>query len=220
MITIERLTKKYGSRTLYSNFSYTIKKGKRNILLGPSGCGKSTLISIIAGLDNEWSGSLTGVPEKVGAAFQDERLLPWLSGRENILFTAPHITSSKLKEISRICRIESFLNTRVSKMSGGERQRLSLARSIAGSPELLLLDEPFRSLDISLRHQLTGELGSYLESNSITSLIVTHDIFEALELGEHITVLKGDPISIAMDFDTNRESLTAEELYRVLVSDK
>lgn len=219
MVSIEKLYKHFEAPPLFEDFSYELAPGKTNILLGPSGCGKSTLLNMIASIDTDYSGTISGRPARIGIAFQDERLLGWESGRNNIVLVAPDIDKGSLDEIIRVCRINTFMDKKVAFMSGGERQRINLARALAYEPDLLLLDEPFRSLDISLRHSITGSLYTFLLERRKTALIVTHDVFEARELGDRITILKGSPATITADIDNSEKKISGEKLYNLLLED-
>jgi ABC-type sugar transport system ATPase subunit len=194
--------------------SFGLEKGETGIILGPSGGGKTTLLRCIAGLEKMDSGALyiDGVdftnlpPEKrnFGFVFQDLALFDNRTGRGNIEFGLNirgidrHLIDVKVASLAKRLKIEKLLDRKPWTMSGGEKQRLAFARSIAFSPSLLLLDEPLSSLDGPLRKELRQFLYDTLKSESITSLHVTHDVEEAFELGDIIHIVK-DGSLIASD---------------------
>lgn len=186
--------------------SLEIDKGKIAVLLGPSGCGKTTLLRCVAGLETPSSGgiSVDGVaiealpPErrKIGYVFQDLALFDHLTGRGNLEFGLRLRAWDKEKRDNRVgelasrFRIAGLLDRRPPTMSGGERQRLAFARSIAFGPDLLLLDEPLSSLDAALRKELRAFIGEGLRSEGVTALHVTHDVEEALELADLLFLMR------------------------------
>lgn len=179
MIQIKNLHKKYGGVQVHENFSYTFPKGKITAITGRSGIGKTTLLRCIAGLE-EYSGDIK-VEGKLGYMFQEDRLMPWLSIEENLLLPirleGRRITPSdrqKLMEMARFFRVEEHLQKGVNAVSGGEKQRLLMVRALICEPEILLLDEPFKSLDEVLYMELYKKLKDYCSLNGISVIFVTH----------------------------------------------
>lgn len=180
--------------------SIALDKGQIGVILGPSGGGKTTLLRLIAGLEHMESGAIylgdkriDGLPPEkraISFMFQDLALFDHLTGRENLCFGLKqhHVPESKISEIVENLadkfQIRALLSKKPWAMSGGEKQRLACARAMAVDPELLLLDEPFSSLDAPLRRELRGYLRSRLAESSTTALHVTHDVEEAMELGD------------------------------------
>lgn len=185
--------------------SLALEKGMTGVILGPSGCGKTTLLRCVAGLERQNSGSIIvegreiGLlpPENrnIGFVFQDLALFDHLTGRENIEFGLGRrkIRGTEagliVKTLAEKLKITSLLDRRPFAMSGGERQRLAFARAIAIKPGLLLMDEPLSSLDAPLRRELRAYLRSTLSREGITALHVTHDVEEALELGDRVFLM-------------------------------
>lgn len=193
--------------------SFALRKGQTGVILGPSGCGKTTLLRCVAGLERQDEGtiSINGKeissmpPERrgLGFIFQDLALFDHLSGRQNIAFgmklrgfSAAHI-DARIGLLAKTLKIEGLLARRPFAMSGGERQRLAFARAVAPDPELLLMDEPLSSLDAPLRRELRAYLRSSLKAEGITALHVTHDVEEALELGDTLFLMKNGRIIAA-----------------------
>ncbi|MDP2791562.1 MAG: ABC transporter ATP-binding protein [Rectinemataceae bacterium] len=190
--------------------SLELEQGRTGVILGPSGCGKTSLLRCIAGLERPAEGSITIggraienlPPEKrdIGFIFQDLALFDHLTGRENIGFglrlkKVPKTEADRATEaLASKLRIISLLDRRPFAMSGGEKQRLAFARALATKPGLLLMDEPLSSLDAPLRRELRAYLRATLSQEGITALHVTHDVEEALELGDEIFLMKAGRI--------------------------
>jgi putative spermidine/putrescine transport system ATP-binding protein len=189
-----------------------IARGETLVLLGPSGCGKTTMLRIIAGL--EWpdvggrvlfdGNDMTSVPierRNVGMVFQSYALFPNMSVAENIGYglkirgMAREERAARVAELVALTNITGLENRRVDQLSGGQRQRVALARAVAIRPRILLLDEPLTALDAALRDRLRGELNRLLRALGITTIYVTHDQSEAMELGDRIVVMQKGAIA-------------------------
>lgn len=185
------------------NINLSIKRGEFVSIIGSSGCGKSTLLRIIAGLETEYDGSITMNDKPIlspsrdrGVIFQDHRLLPWLTVSENIEFSLKDDQLDKkdlIKEHIELVGLKGFENEYPNKLSGGMAQRASIARALANKPELLLLDEPFGALDAMTKINMQEELLKIWEKEKITMIIVTHDIDEAVYLGNRVVVMTSRP---------------------------
>lgn len=185
------------------NINLSIKRGEFVSIIGSSGCGKSTLLRIIAGLETEYDGSITMNDKPIlspsrdrGVIFQDHRLLPWLTVSENIEFSLKDDQLDKkdlIKEHIELVGLKGFENEYPNKLSGGMAQRASIARAFANKPELLLLDEPFGALDAMTKINMQEELLKIWEKEKITMIIVTHDIDEAVYLGNRVVVMTSRP---------------------------
>ena len=186
--------------------SLDIARGETMVLLGPSGCGKTTMLRIIAGLEVPDPGGhvlfddkdMTSVPierRNVGMVFQSYALFPNMSVADNIGYglkirgipTAER--TKRIAELVALTNISGLENRRIDQLSGGQRQRVALARAVAIRPKILLLDEPLTALDAALRERLRGELNRLLRALGITTIYVTHDQAEAMELGDRIVVM-------------------------------
>ena len=213
LLSIQGLEIDYPSRdglgrvTAVRNLNLNLAQGEIGCLLGSSGCGKSTVLTAICGFEPVKAGEIclrnqvvssasTHLPSnqrKVGMVFQDFALFPHLNVLENIAFGLQHLPSKQrssvalewLKRVSLADKADAYPH----ELSGGQQQRVALARAMAPEPDLILLDEPFSSLDIELRERLAGEMREILKANNITALLVTHDQFEAFAIADKVGVM-------------------------------
>jgi NitT/TauT family transport system ATP-binding protein len=203
-LEINNLVKKFDHVTLYSDFSISFHKGTITSILGPSGCGKTTLLNMIGGIIKPDIGHLSGFNDhRISYIFQDPRLLPWKSVEENIGFViSKDLPAGQRKEIItqlvRLMELEGFEGYYPSKLSGGMRQRVSIARAFAYPSDIILMDEPFKGLDIKLKLNLIRIFSRMWQADKRTVIFVTHDVDEALLLGSDLIVLSRPPAQIIM----------------------
>jgi len=204
-LEIQDIWKGFGEDDVLRGISFQQEKGEILALLGPSGSGKTTLLEIIAGLvepdrgDCLWGGeSLLGIPPHLrnfGLMFQEYVLFPHKDVGENVAFglkmagTDREITSDRVKEVLDLVGLSGFEDRDPETLSGGEQQRIALARSLAPEPRLVMLDEPLGALDRSIREWLIGELRDILKNSSQTALYVTHDQEEAFRIADRVVIL-------------------------------
>ena len=178
-----------------SDVSLEIKKGEFLCLLGPSGCGKTTLLRLIAGLEAPDSGSIECQDEmlKIGMVFQDLALFPHMSVARNIGYALRHLTRSERRgrtdEMLALVGLSDKRGVYPHELSGGQKQRLALARALARQPDLILLDEPFASQDITLRAQMRDDVMHILREAGVAALLVTHDPEEAMQFADRIAIM-------------------------------
>jgi sulfonate transport system ATP-binding protein len=194
--------KRYGGRTVIADVSVQVQRGEIVCLVGPSGCGKSTLLRIIAGLDADYRGVVTldgvaldGPSARVGVIFQEPRLLPWLTVADNVGFAAGR-HSGRGPRVARLLDEVGLSGTAQalpSALSGGMAQRAAIARGLFGEPELLLLDEPFSAVDAMTRMHLQALLLNVVAHHDASAIVVTHDLDEALYLGDRVLMLAAYP---------------------------
>lgn len=205
-ILIENLSKRFGDFLALDHVSLEIKTGSLVALVGPSGSGKSTLLRIIAGLDFPDEGRiwLTGrdstylsIQEReIGFVFQNYALFKHMTVYDNIAFgldirfATSHIIQNRVKQLLQLIQLEKFADRYPNQLSGGQRQRVALARALAIEPKVLLLDEPFGALDIKVRKDLRNWLRRLHEQVPITTIFVTHDHQEALEVANEIVLFQ------------------------------
>ena len=202
-IEISGLYKSFGEILLFRDFSITFPDATITCILGPSGCGKTTLLNTIGNLSKPDSGSLRGFDHKaISYIFQDPRLLPWKTVKENIQFALPENIPGEEREkmadgFIRMVELTDFANYYPSKLSGGMRQRVSIARAFAFPSDIILMDEPLKGLDIKLKLNLIRTFSRIWQSDKRSVIFVTHDVDEALLLGNEIVVLSQAPVHIA-----------------------
>ncbi|NDL67292.1 ABC transporter ATP-binding protein [Anaerotalea alkaliphila] len=200
MIRVEHLWKRFGELSLYEDFSLDIPEGRVLAILGPSGCGKTTLLNMICGLEAPDRGRVTGVEGKgFSYVFQETRLLPWATVLENMTFVlkgpfGKEKARERAMETLEMVRLEEFAGYKPSQLSGGMRQRLSLARAFAYPAEILVMDEPFKGQDRGLKEELLGHFKNLLARDPRTVLFVTHDPEEADLVADARILLEGRPV--------------------------
>ena len=199
VLTLDSVSKQYGSLLALDRVSLTVAPGEFVCLLGASGCGKSTLLSLVAGLDAVSGGTLDIGGRRVSLMFQEAALFPWLSVRGNIELplrldgVGRAERRRRADELLEIVRLRGFGDKRPHELSGGMRQRVALARSLAQESEILLMDEPFGALDAMTRDILHDELERIWREQSLTVLFVTHNVREAARLADRIVLLSSRP---------------------------
>ncbi len=224
--------------------SLQVDEGEFVCLVGPSGCGKSTLLNMIAGLEFADEGSIMADGKKVTepgrdrmVMFQESALFPWLNVIGNVLFglkLKPNLTKKEREEVAmyylKLVGLEKYAKSNIHELSGGMRQRVALARSLAPNPRVLLMDEPFAALDAMTREQLYGDLQEIWQARKKTIIFVTHNVREAVCLGDRVILFSPHPGRIREQFkidlprprDINSPSLAhyATEITRALKAHK
>ncbi len=196
---VKNIKKSFGNLDVLKNISIDFTKGSVTCILGPSGCGKSTLLNIIAGIIKDYEGEVAGFnQEEVGFIFQEHRLIPWLTVYENMNFVLKDkYPPEKAKEIIlyylSLVGIKNYVKFYPDDLSGGMKQRVSIARALAYQGKIIIMDEPFKSLDIKNKMQLLKDFKKICLQSHLTAIFVTHDIDEALEIGDKICVLSSKP---------------------------
>ena len=207
-VKINNLSHSINNQKVLQNINLELEKDKIACILGPSGCGKTTLLKLIAGLEKVTTGDIIINDEivssntmhlktekrKIGFLFQDYALFPHLTVKENLNFAISNGKKEKhdIEEIIEIIKLPNSLHKYPHELSGGEQQRVALARSIIAQPGLLLLDEPFSSLDLSLKEEVRDDTLHLLQKSNISVLIVTHDPFEAMFISNKIYIMQKD----------------------------
>jgi sulfate transport system ATP-binding protein len=208
-VTATGLTKRFGRRgeaAAASDVTFEAPSGRITSLLGPSGSGKSTVLRLIAGLEEPDAGEIridgvecTRMPARsrgVGFAFQNYALFNHMTVRDNVAFglkirKAPRAAiDEKVAELLGLVQLSDYGGRYPNQLSGGQRQRIALARALATSPKVLLLDEPFGALDAKVRVELREWLADFQKQTGVTTILVTHDQEEALELSDHVVLLQ------------------------------
>lgn len=211
MIRITSLSRSFVSnsvkKSILEDVSFDIPTNCFTTIFGPNGCGKSTLVNIIAGLDSDFKGSIEGLDEtkgRIGFVFQDYKrsLLPWLSVKDNILFPLQVRGLSRAEQETRLQELLSKvpirldLNQRVYSLSGGQAQSACILRALIIQPKLLILDEPFAALDYEVTLALREFISDIAKAIQLTVLFISHDLEEALILGDQVVFLSKHPTSV------------------------
>ena len=202
-LTIKEVSVSFGPIEVFNDLSLEISQGEFVAVVGPSGCGKTTLLNLLSGFLKPSSGRVT-YSGRVRMVYQHDSLLPWKTTAQNIALGLRDLHSEtererQLKEMLRLIKLEEFAAHYPHQLSGGMRQRVELARALAGDTDILLLDEPFSSLDYLTRLRLRRELVRMLEELPRTVVLVTHDIEEAAQLADRILVLSDRPARICRE---------------------
>lgn len=228
-ISISNLTKQFSETSLpaVNDISFSIGKGEIVSLLGPSGCGKTTALRMIAGFENPTQGlikvgnqlvvsdSAVMPPEKrgIGMVFQEHALFPHMSVAKNIMYGLKHMRKSeklkKVNEMLELVELSDFADAIPANLSGGQQQRVAIARALAPSPHVILLDEPFSSIDAGLREKMRQDISMILKKADATAIIVTHDQKDAFAVADKVVVMNNGMI---------QQISTPKELYRCPVN--
>ncbi|MFO1013569.1 MAG: ABC transporter ATP-binding protein [Caulobacteraceae bacterium] len=196
LVQVRGLVRRFTMKGVLNGVDLDIAPGEFVALLGRSGCGKSTLLRALAGIDHEASGEgEIAVPGRISVVFQDARLLPWMRVLDNVILglSGPKLRERGLKALEEV-ELGSRGQSWPYELSGGEQQRVALARSLVRDPQLLLADEPFGALDALTRIRMHGLLRQLAEAHNPAVLLVTHDVDEAIELADRVVVMEGGKI--------------------------
>jgi ABC-type nitrate/sulfonate/bicarbonate transport system ATPase subunit len=204
-----------GDLLVLGDVSLTIASGEVAALIGPSGCGKTTLLRIVVGLDRDFDGTVR-LPAhgRLGVVFQEPRLLPWRTVEDNVRLAAPLASDAALDGLFGTLGLAEHRRHYPGELSVGLARRVALARAFAVEPELLVLDEPFVSLDAALATRLRGELAELVARRPVTTLLVSHDVDEVIGLADRIFLLSGSPARVLADMPIQnpRSARSAEDV--------
>lgn len=227
LLKIEGLSHSFGSVKVLKGISLDVGRGEFVAIVGPSGCGKTTLLNLISGFYKPDSGTVTRTGT-IRMVYQHGGLLPWLSAAENIALGLRHVADEmdrmrQVKELLKVTRLEEFSDHFPHQLSGGMQRRVELARVLASDADLVLMDEPFSALDYQTRLRMRREFIRVLQGQSRTTVLVTHDLEEAVLLADRILVLSDRPaqfgLEVAVDLQRPRDvthPLVVEALRNIL----
>ncbi|WP_395697997.1 ABC transporter ATP-binding protein [Methylocella sp.] len=207
-------------RPALGEVAFRLEDGEVGAVVGPSGCGKTTLLRIVSGLEADFEGEVRlpeprGIGQKIGMVFQEPRLLPWRSVRRNLVLAGAQ-DGPRLDALAATLGLAGHLDHYPGELSLGLARRAAIARAFAVEPTLLLLDEPFVSLDAALALKLREQLAALVEARRATTLIVTHDLDEAVALADRVFVLSPAPGRLVADVPiaASRARMPPEEAVR------
>ena len=224
---LDSVSLSFGEVEVLRDLSLFVGAGEFVAVVGPSGCGKTTLLNLFSGFVKPTGGAVSG-DARMRMVYQHDGLFPWLTVGENILMGLRHIPSAterdrQLKEMLQLIGLEGFTDHYPHQLSGGMRQRVELARALAGETDVLLLDEPFSALDYLTRLRLRRELARMLRERPRTVVLVTHDTEEAAQLADRVVVLSERPARIrcelSLDLERPRDPthpVVVEAVHRIL----
>ena len=202
-LSLKNINKVYNNQNIYQNFDIEIDRGVITCILGPSGCGKTTLLNIIGGIIQPDSGTMDGFDGiRFSYIFQEPRLLPWKTVRGNIEFVLDDEMSKterrqRATELIKKVELEKFADYYPSQLSGGMRQRVSIARAFACPSDIILMDEPLAGLDINLKNNMLEWFSQIWQADRRTVIFVTHDVDEAIAIGQDIFVSVRHPCKLS-----------------------
>lgn len=238
-LVIEQLHKTFAAPTgtvqALHNIELSVQKGEFVTIIGPSGCGKSTLLKIIAGLDTDYTGKvllndkpIEGPGIEKGFIFQEPRLFPWMTVENNIagnLSLKDPSIRQKVNDLIGLVRLKGFEKSFPRELSGGMAQRVAIARALLRNPEVLLLDEPFGALDAFTRSHMQEVLLDIWQQNRTTMMFVTHDLDEAVFLGQRVVIMNPRPghirtvLPIELSFPRKRTSQPFQDFRRKVLDE-
>lgn len=210
MIEFNEVCKSWNGRSVFSGLTFTVGAGESIGLLGRSGIGKTTILKMVAGLITPDSGTVVVRSPRIGYIFQEPRLIPWKTALENICFglKAIGVGNTQAEEIGREyiekLDLKGFENCYPSQLSGGMQQRVSIGRAFATNPEILLMDEPFSSLDLGLKDAMLGVVQDMLTRNPLSLLYVTHDPEEVSGLVKRLLLIQDGGRLQELPMDSHR----------------
>ena len=217
-LEINNLNKSYAEESIFKNFSLQLSDDKINCIIGPSGCGKTTFLNILAGLIEYESGSLNGISKNdISYIFQEDRLIEWLTVKENLQITLKKYykkssLDDEIENLLDIVGIKSVEDKYPDELSGGMRQRVNIARAFGKPSKIMLMDEPFKSLDYKLKYTIIDEFKNILNKKKRLVILVTHDLEEAVYFNGRIFVFGSKPVKVLKTFETNLQNAKSEIL--------
>jgi NitT/TauT family transport system ATP-binding protein len=207
-VSLRGVSKSFGSApAVLDRIDLDVRPGEFVCLVGASGCGKSTLLSLVAGLDDPTAGVVDAAPAAL--MFQEPALFPWLTAGQNVELAlrlrgvARGVRRTEAERLLSLVRLDGLAKKRVHELSGGMRQRVALARALAQDSSVLLMDEPFAALDAITRDALHEELTRVWAEVGLTVLFVTHNVREAVRLGQRVVLLSSKPGRVAAEWDVD-----------------
>ncbi|WP_252249302.1 ABC transporter ATP-binding protein [Clostridium sp. VAP23] len=215
-IEIKNLSKAYNNEIVFERFNLTLENSKVNCIVGKSGCGKSTLLNMLAGILKFDDGEISGITKnEISYIFQEDRLIEWLTVEENLIFALKKYydkleLKEKIKSILSSLGLEDVKNKYPEELSGGMKQRVNIARAFGKPSKIILMDEPFKSLDYTLKYKIIDEFKNIMLNENRTVVLVTHDVDEAIYFNGNIIVFGERPVKIKGIFNDNLQDFKSD----------
>ncbi len=221
MDQVKNINKYYDDLKVLEDISIVFPKNKTTCILGPSGCGKTTLLNIISGITKMDSGEIIGFDEDISFVFQEDRLMEWKNINDNMEFVLKNKMDKRQRKLTidkylKLVDLEEYKYYYPRKLSGGMRQKISILRAFAYPSKILIMDEPFKSLDISSKQLLIDFFKKLRTIENRTCIIVTHDIEEAIILGDKIVVLTEKPTTVKKVIELNENEVNRDKLRKII----
>lgn len=223
MLNIDVTSKFYNDKEILKNLHINIHEGDFISFVGPSGCGKTTLLGLVSRLDEDYSGKITldnqAIDFEIGYMFQDSRLLPWLTVRQNLLLvlkdkSKEHLVEELLKEVE----LEEYMNSYIKELSGGMQRRVALCRAFINQSKIILLDEPFVSLDFPSAQELRALFMKFYKNYRPIVILVTHNLTEAISMSNKILFFGSKPTKVVLTYNNEKDfssNLYDEEIQNI-----
>ncbi len=208
LLRVSRVSKSFGDIRVIEEVSLVVRRGEIVVLFGPTGCGKTTLLRMMAGVEKPSSREIAMNYRRVGFVFQDDRLVPWLSSRENVEMVCGD-RERALEALKRV-NLHDYAHLFPCELSGGMRKKLGIARALSVEPDLLLLDEPFSSLDFHVRWAVADVIREHSKNSGV--VLVTHDVEMAKRLGSRILILSRKPSKVIAEVEPQYLEKKLEEV--------
>ena len=200
MINIHIKDKFYQDKKILENINIRVNEGEFLSIIGPSGCGKTTLLNIASSLDKDFNGKVTISSSNIGFIFQDHRLIPWLTVKENLLIISKEKDINQINELLNIVGLNDILDVYPKNLSGGMARRVSFVRAFINKPKVIFLDEPFISLDYPTATSLKKDFLNLCKKFNTTVILVTHDLSEAIYLSNRILFFSKNPANQILEY--------------------
>lgn len=213
MININIREKSFNEIKILENINISVEEGEFLSIIGPSGCGKTTLLNIISFLDKDFKGSVNISSSNIGFVFQDHRLIPWLTVKENLLLISKNKDMENINELLKLVNLNDILDVYPKDLSGGMARRISFVRAFINNPKIIFLDEPFISLDYPTATLLKKDFLELCKKFNTTVILVTHDLSEAIYLSNRILFFSKNPAKQILEYkNSNNQEFNLKKI--------